>query len=94
MTKTVSTKLSKEDFEKFQERCNNNGQNMCESLRDLIKMNPKSNSNPYEHCDFCDEEVHDTLRKVANSLHDSENYEVTEDDDGRIIKFTTHWYYD
>ena len=36
--KTVSTKLDKQDFEKFQEMCNNEGQCMSESLRDLIKM--------------------------------------------------------
>ena len=36
--KTVSTKLSKEDFEKFQEVCNNDGQCLSEGLRDLIKM--------------------------------------------------------
>ncbi len=37
--KTVSTKLSKEDFERFQEVCNDNGQCLSEGLRDLIKMN-------------------------------------------------------
>ena len=36
--KTVSTKLGKQDFEKFQEICNNEGQCMSESLRDLIQM--------------------------------------------------------
>ena len=36
--KTVSTKLDKQTFEKFQEMCNNEGQCMSESLRDLIKM--------------------------------------------------------
>lgn len=36
--KTVSTKLSKEDFEKFQEMCNHNGQCTSESLRELLKM--------------------------------------------------------
>lgn len=36
--KTVSTKLDKETFEKFQEMCNNEDQCMSESLRDLIKM--------------------------------------------------------
>jgi hypothetical protein len=36
--KTVSTKLDKQTFEKFQEMCNYEGQCMSESLRDLIKM--------------------------------------------------------
>ena len=36
--KTVSTKLDKETFEKFQEICNNESQCMSENLRDLIKM--------------------------------------------------------
>jgi len=36
--KTVSTKLDKQDFEKFQEMCNNDGQCMSESIRELIKM--------------------------------------------------------
>ncbi len=36
--KTVSTKLDKQTFEKFQEMCENVGQCMSESLRDLIKM--------------------------------------------------------
>ena len=36
--KTVSTKLDKQTFEKFQEMCDNEGQCMSESLRDLIKM--------------------------------------------------------
>lgn len=36
--KTVSTKLDKQTFEKFQEICENEGQCMSESLRDLIKM--------------------------------------------------------
>ena len=36
--KTVSTKLSKEDFEEFQECCNNDGKCSSEYLRDLIKM--------------------------------------------------------
>jgi hypothetical protein len=36
--KTVSTKLDKQTFEKFQEMCNSEGQCMSESIRDLIKM--------------------------------------------------------
>ncbi len=36
--KTVSTKLDRETFEKFQEMCNNESQCMSESLRELIKM--------------------------------------------------------
>jgi hypothetical protein len=36
--KTVSTKLDKQTFEKFQEMCNHEGQCMSESLRELIKM--------------------------------------------------------
>ena len=36
--KTVSTKLDKQTFEKFQEMCNHEGQCMSESLRDLIQM--------------------------------------------------------
>ena len=36
--KTVSTKLDKQDFEKFQEMCNYEGQCISEELRDLIKM--------------------------------------------------------
>lgn len=36
--KTVSTKLDKQTFEKFQEMCNHEGQCMSENLRDLIKM--------------------------------------------------------
>lgn len=35
--RTISTKLDKQTFEKFQEICNNEGQCMSESLRDLIK---------------------------------------------------------
>jgi hypothetical protein len=35
--KTVSTKLDKQTFEKFQEICENEGQCMSENLRDLIK---------------------------------------------------------
>jgi len=37
--KTVSTKLDKETFEKFQEMCNQEGQCMSEELRDMIKGN-------------------------------------------------------
>ena len=36
--KTVSTKLDKQDFERFQEMCNHEGQCMSEELRELIKM--------------------------------------------------------
>ncbi len=36
--KTISTKLDKQTFEKFQEMCTHEGQCMSESLRDLIKM--------------------------------------------------------
>lgn len=36
--KTVSTKLDKQTFEKFQELCNHDGLCTSESLRDLIKM--------------------------------------------------------
>ena len=36
--KTVSTKLDKQTFEKFQEMCNDEGQCMSEQLRELIKM--------------------------------------------------------
>ena len=36
--KTVSTKLDKQIFEKFQEMCNHEGQCMSEELRELIKM--------------------------------------------------------
>ena len=35
--KTVSTKLDKQTFEKFQEMCNYEGQCMSESLRDSIE---------------------------------------------------------
>ena len=34
-----TTKLSKEDFDKFQEMCNHDGQCISEQLRELIKMN-------------------------------------------------------
>jgi hypothetical protein len=37
--KTVSTKLDRETFEKFQEMCNQDGQSMAEQLRELIKRN-------------------------------------------------------
>lgn len=36
--KTVSTKLDKQTFEKFQEMCNHEGQCMSEELRELIKI--------------------------------------------------------
>ncbi|MBL7002334.1 MAG: hypothetical protein ISR80_06240 [Nitrosopumilus sp.] len=36
--KTVSTKLTKEDFEKFQEICNQDGKCISEGLRELLKM--------------------------------------------------------
>jgi len=36
--KTVSTKLDKQTFEKFQEICDNESQCMSESLRKLIQM--------------------------------------------------------
>lgn len=36
--KTVSTKLDKQTFEKFQEICNKEGHCLSESLRDLIQM--------------------------------------------------------
>lgn len=36
--KTVSTKLDKQTFEKFQEICNNESRCMSESLRKLIRM--------------------------------------------------------
>jgi len=92
--KTVSTKLSKEDFEEFQEICKNNGQCMSERLRDLIKMKTNSNSDIIpKTCTNCDEEVHNTLRKISNILHDSIELEITEDDDGRPTKFTTYWDY-
>ena len=35
--KTVSTKLDKQTFEKFQEMCNQEGQCISEELRDLVK---------------------------------------------------------
>ena len=37
--KTVSTKLDKQDFEKLQEMCNQEGQCISEELRDMIKGN-------------------------------------------------------
>ena len=36
--KTVSTKLTTEDFEKFQEICTQDGKCISEGLRDLLKM--------------------------------------------------------
>ena len=36
--KTVSTKLDKQTFDKFQEMCNQEGQCISEELRDMIKM--------------------------------------------------------
>ena len=36
--KTVSTKLDKQTFEKFQEMCNYEGQCMSEEIRDMIRM--------------------------------------------------------
>lgn len=40
--KTVSTKLDKQTFEKFQEICNNESQCMSESLRKLIQIDIKA----------------------------------------------------
>ena len=37
--KTVSTKLDKQTFDKFQEMCNQEGQCISEELRDMIKRN-------------------------------------------------------
>jgi len=37
--KTVSTKLDKQTFEKFQEICDKEGHCLSESLRDLIQRN-------------------------------------------------------
>lgn len=36
--KTVSTKLDKQDFEKFQEMCNYEGKSPSTSIRELIQM--------------------------------------------------------
>jgi len=91
--KTVSTKLSKEDFEEFQENCNDNGQCMSERLRELIKMNTNSNSKPFENCTNCDEETHETLRKISNLLHESDSYSLDEDDNGRPLRFNVEWIY-
>ena len=66
---------------------------MCESLRDLIKTNQTPILDPYRNCIDCDEEVHDTLRKISNMLHESQDYMLREDDDGRPVEFT-NWYYD
>jgi len=35
--KTISTKLDKQTFDKFQEMCNQEGQCISEELRDLVK---------------------------------------------------------
>ena len=49
--KTVSTKLTKEDFEEFQENCNDNGQCMSERLRDLIISSIESDVKELEEKD-------------------------------------------
>lgn len=88
--KTVSIKLSKEDFEEFLENCNNNGQCMSEKLRELIKIN----SDAFENCTNCDEESHNTLRKLFKTLHDHDALSLLEDDDGRPLELEVSWNYD
>lgn len=46
--KTVSTKLDKQTFEKFQEICVNNGLCISERLRELIKIGIKSHEHGME----------------------------------------------
>jgi len=36
--KTIGTKLDNKDYEKFLEKCNNDGMCVSEELRDLIRM--------------------------------------------------------
>ncbi len=36
--KTISTKLTESDFDKFLEMCNHDGQCISEGIRDLVKM--------------------------------------------------------
>jgi len=36
--KTVGTKLDNKDYEKFLEKCNNEGMSVSEELRDLVRM--------------------------------------------------------
>ena len=97
--KTVGTKLDNSEYEEFENYCDENGLTKSEQLRTLIKNYgdkklSNSNSDPYKHCTNCDEEVHNTLRKVSKLLHESENYSLKEDVNGRPIEFTTYWYWD
>jgi len=92
--KTVGTKLDNSEYEIFEFCCNEKGLTKSEQLRDLIKGFVDNKTEPFKDCTNCDEEVHNTLRKISDLLHESENYIVTEDDDGRPIEFTTYWNYD
>ena len=100
--KTVGTKLDNYEYEEFENYCNENGLTKSEQLRDLIKNYGKeklSNSNSNsdiipKNCTDCDEETHSTLRKISNSLHESYEYSVEEDDNGRPLRFSAEWIYD
>ncbi len=72
--KTVSTKLDKRDFEKFQEMCNNDGQCMSESLRELIKLGIDA----YE--DDLELQIKNNVSKNITSEPETKNVRVSYDD--------------
>ena len=76
--RTVSTKLSNKDFERFQEMCNHDGQCMSEGIRDLLKMGIIA----YE--ESLELEESETVESVPEK-HSPITYGKVLDDDGNVI---------
>ncbi len=78
--KTVSTKLDKQTFEKFQEMCNYDGQCISEQLREIIKMNIDA----YEEGLDMEREESEIIEPVFDPPRSVAHGQIL-DDDGNVV---------
>ena len=94
-TKTASIRLAKTKFQEIDSRCFSMGCNRNDFIKNAIEKQLNGhNSDLFQNCTTCDEEVHNSLRKIIRSLHESDSYNLEEDDDGRPLRFSAEWIYD
>jgi len=94
-TKTASIRLTKTKFQEIDSLCSSIGCNRNDFIKNAIERQLNDhNSDPFHNCTTCDEESHNTLRKIINSLHGTDSYNFEEDDDGRPLRFSAEWIYD
>jgi len=72
LSKTVSSRLQDSKHEVLREKCNQLGCSMNDFIKDAIEMK-LNGSNSFDGCtEDCDEEIHETYRKIIDNIHEAE----------------------